>query len=61
MQRAIADSVKNAEIKNTSVSYYGSWNRHGHPSLNSVGTTISVPTGKILDVKPFRKSCKRVP
>ena len=58
VKRAVGDSVKNDQIINTSVSYYGSWNRRGHSSLNSVGTTISMPTGKILDVKPLRRSCK---
>ena len=53
VKRAVGDSVKNDQIINTSVSYYGSWNRRGHSSLNSVGTTSS-----LLDVKPLRRSCK---
>ena len=42
----------------TGVSCDGTWQRRGISSLNGVFRTISIDSGKVLDVEPMRRSCK---
>ena len=45
------------EVVDCAVSCDGTWQRRGFSSLNGCVTTISMDTGKILDVEPLSKVC----
>ena len=47
----------NDEVKPCSVSCDGTWQRRGYSSLNGCVTTISVDTGKCIDVEVLSKVC----
>ena len=49
-----AMSIKQTEGTEIGISFDGTWQRRGHSSLNSVGTAISVSTGKPSTQKFFR-------
>jgi len=42
----------------TMVSVDGSWQRRGHSSHNGIVSTISVTTGKVLDIEVMSNYCK---
>ena len=46
------------EIAHCGVSYDGTWQRRGYQSVNGCITTISMDTGKVVDVVPLSKVCK---
>jgi len=55
---AAAEEIKSLVGTEIGVSNDGSWQRRGYSSLNGVVTTISVDSGKILDVEAMSKTCR---
>jgi len=47
----------NTHIANCGVSCDGTWQRRGHSSMNGCVTTLSMDTGKCLDVEILSKVC----
>ena len=54
-----AQGVKSSVGTECSVSVDGSWQKRGYVSMNGCVTTISIDTGRVLDVEAMSRFCKQ--
>ncbi|GFT21439.1 uncharacterized protein NPIL_441321, partial [Nephila pilipes] len=58
MRNAVEDTVKNNNSnRDITAAFAGSWQKHGHTSLNGVISATCLETGKVLDFKCLSKYC----
>ena len=59
---AAANGFKNSndgDILDIGVSVDGNWQRHAFSSLNGVVDALSIDNGKVVDVEPMTRCCRR--
>ena len=59
MQEASEELIKADNVTDVSVSCDGSWQKRGFTSMNGFVSAISIDTGKIVDVEPMSRYCRK--